>query len=244
MKFSVIHLCTEELAPLRELTIENKTSYCSKHNYKFLDYPSKKGLDFSKEEQLKERLSLKGGDQKRYLLPRELVMGWAKIKLLIDLLEQDDVSDWFFWIDGDAIFMNHHKRLDQFISNDPSQFFIVGKDCNGINVGTFFLKNCKRSLEFLKEIWEIGPQAGGWVEESEQGQLSILGQSEKYADGFSIVRNTDFNSYVHDCWKVENREGAECQLHYKYEDGDFVIHMPGVPNKERIMSEIIPLVIR
>jgi|TARA_R110002020_G_scaffold325087_4_gene540726 hypothetical protein len=244
MKFSVLHLCTEELKPLRDLTIENKTSYCKSHNYNFIDYDSKDVLDFSKEEEFKERFSKAPEGQRRYLLPRELVMGWAKVKLLIDLLERDDVSDWFFWIDADAIFMNHHKRLDQFVSNDPNQFFIVGKDCNGINVGTFFLKNCERSLKFLKELWQVGPQVGSWVEESEQGQLSILGQSEKYMDGFYIVRNTEFNSYVHDCWKVENREGAECQLHYKYENGDFVIHLPGIPNKAQIISKLLELVIR
>jgi hypothetical protein len=171
-------------------------------------------------------------------------MGWSKIKILIDLLEKDKDTDWFFWIDADAVFMNHHKRLDQFISNDPSTFFIVGKDCNGINVGTFFLKNCPQSLEFLKELWQIGPKVGGWIEESEQGQLSILGQSEKYAKGFSIVRNTEFNSYIHDCWGVEDREVVPCQMHYKYTQGDFIIHLPGVPNKAQIISDVLKFVIR
>ena len=243
MKISVIHLCTEELAPLRAISIENKISYCSKHNYKLIDYSSKEGLDLSKDNQFKQRLS-KLRTPKRYLLPSELVMGWSKIKLLIDLLEKDKDTNWFFWIDADAVFMNHHKRLDQFISNDPETFFIVGKDCNGINVGTFFIKNCPQSLEFLKELWQIGPKAGGWIEESEQGQLSILGQSEKYAKGFSIVRNTEFNSYIHDCWGVEDRKAAPCQMHYKYTQGDFIIHLPGVPNKAQTISDVLKFVIR
>jgi hypothetical protein len=244
MKISVIHLCTEELEQLREVSINNKVSYCKLHDYSFIDYRSKEGLDFSKEEQFLQRLSESSDGSSRSLLPRELAMGWVKIKLLIDLLEKDKDTDWFFWIDADAVFMNHHKRLDQFISNNPETFFMVGKDCNGINVGTFFIKNCDRSREFLEELWEIGPKVGEWADESEQGQLSLLGQSEKYISGFSIVRNTEFNSYVHDCWTVKDWGAAQCQMHYKYIPGDFVIHLPGIPNKVQLISEVLEFVVK
>jgi len=64
-----------------------------------------------------------------------------------------------------------------------------------------------------------------------------LGLSDKYRSGFSVRPNRAFNSYVHDC------------IHgilpsHKYQKGDFLIHLPGVTNKEAIIQDLLPRVIK
>ena len=48
-------------------------------------------------------------------------------------------------------------KLEDFIKNEQSDF-IVGEDGNGINIGTFFLRNCEWSLDMLAWVWEQGPK--------------------------------------------------------------------------------------
>ena len=83
-----------------------------------------------------------------------------------------------------------------------------------------------------------GPNgAPHWWNFSEQGSIDRLGLSDKYRSGFSVRSNRAFNSYVHDC------------IHgilpsHKYQKGDFLIHLPGVPNKEAIIQDLLPRVIK
>lgn len=220
----VIHVYTEEIQDIGVLTSENKRKYCEEHGYKFIEYTSKDSLDMSKTVSVP-----------RFLPNFNIAIGWSKIKLLKKTLQENPDVEWLFWIDADAVFMNYTKKLENFV-NDKS-FFIVGRDCNGINVGTFFIKNCQRSIDFLDDIWENGPEEGTWWAETEQGQIDIHGRSEKYFDGYWVVPNKLFNSYIHDC----SPGVLPC---FKYVHGkDFIIHLPGQPNKFNILSQLLNQVI-
>lgn len=224
MNIGVIHVFTEDIFDIGNLTTQNKHDYCEKYSYKLFEFTSRSELDLSKKV-----------SQPRFLPNLIIGIGWSKIKLLIDLLENNKDIDWFFWIDADALFMNFNIKLEDFISDKA--FFIVGRDCNGINVGTFFIKNCQKSIEFLKDIWNNGPEEGTWWAETEQGQIDIHGRKEKYFDGFWVVENKKFNSYVHDC-------SPGPQPCFKYEPGDFIVHLPGVGGKFNILSQLINRVIK
>ena len=217
--FGVVHVYTEEIKEIGELTHDNKLEYCNAHGYKFFEITSKSQLDLSKSVSVP-----------RFLPNFNIAVGWSKIKLLIDILKQNKDIDWFFWIDADAIIMNPDIKLESLISDKA--FFIVGRDCNGINVGTFFIRNCDRSIKFLEEIWQHGPEEGSWWAETEQGQLDLHGMKEEYFDGFWIVNNRQFNSYLHDCSPGPSPCG-------KYQDGDFIIHLPGVGNKLNILKQCL-----
>jgi hypothetical protein len=221
----VIHVYTEEIKEMGELTSPNKREYCEKHGYKFIEVSQRKDLD----------LSVTIPDSK-YMEPRMIPIGWSKIKLLKDTLENNKDIEWLFWIDADAVFMNYNKKLESFV-NDKA-FFIVGQDCNGINVGTFFIKNCQKSIDFLEDIWNDGPTIGSWWGETEQGQIDLHGRSEKYFDGFMVVSNKLFNSYLHNC----SPGLLPCS---KYEHGvDFLVHLPGQPNKIRTLTQLLKIVIK
>lgn len=224
MNIGVIHVFTEEIFDIGNITTSNKHEYCNKHNYKLFEFTSRNQLDLSKK-------ILKA----RWLNNNMIAMGWSKIKLMIDLLKNNPDIDWFFWIDADALFMNYNIKLESLVSDKA--FFIVGRDCNGINVGTFFIKNCQQAIEFLEDIWNNGPEEGTWWGETEQGQIDIHGRKEKYFDGFWVVENKKFNSYIHDC-------SPGPLPFFKYEEGDFIIHLPGVPGKFQILQQLLGKVIK
>lgn len=221
----ILHVYTEEILEMGQLTSPNKKEYAEKYGYKFIEINTRKKLDLTKTV-----------PNSRFMNPDYIAMGWCKIKLLKEVLIENPDIDWLFWIDADALFMNFNKKLESFI-NDKS-FFIVGQDCNGINVGTFFIKNCEKSIQFLDDIWNDGPTPGSWWTETEQGQIDLHGRSQKYFDGFWIVSNKLFNAYLHDC----SPGVMPCS---KYVHGeDFVVHLPGQPNKIRTLSHLLQIVIK
>ena len=212
---------------LANMTNPNHTEYCDTRGYELLHFDEHYNWDIKWE------------------------CGWQKIFLFDELLNDSKYEDteWFFWIDTDAIFMNYNTKLESLV--DDWSFFSVCRDCNGINVGTFFIKNCDRSREFIRDLIDDGPLPGAifenqgkgpngsphWWNFSEQGSIDRLGLSDKYRSGFSVRPNRAFNSYVHDC------------IHgilpsHKYQKGDFLIHLPGVPNKEAIIQDLLPRVIK
>lgn len=211
MKIAVVtgHATLDEL---ESITIPNKKDYCNTNGYRLLSYGSSYNWDTSRG------------------------FGWMKIPLFIELLKNKDLNDidWFFWIDTDACFMNFNKKLENFI--DDWAFYIVGRDCNGINIGTSFFKNSRKTLEFFKDVWETGPIDGTnwWNNENEQAVIDFFMLSDKYRKGVSVVSNKLFNAYLHDC-------NPGVQAYGKYSPGDLVLHLGGNwdPAKEVVFEKYI-----
>ena len=191
---------------LGKMTSDNKSKYCEAHGYRFFEF-----------------------DEKH---PKDLTFGhgWMKLPLIASVLKENPEVEWLFWIDADAIIMNYRVRLESLI--DDWAFFVVGQDCNGINVGTFFIRNCRLSLDFLADVWARGPQPGNWWTTSEQGQISYMGLMDKYRQGYSVVLNRKFNSYVHKCYPGV----LHCEM---YQPGDFAVHLPGLEKKEEILNALL-----
>ncbi|MFA5263749.1 MAG: hypothetical protein WC378_07965 [Opitutaceae bacterium] len=202
---------TPEVKALGDLTHDNKLNYCKLHNYKYFEF---------------------GGDH-----PKDMSRGpgWMKLPLIKETMLANPDIEWFFWIDADAFFMNYRIRLETIV--DPWSFFMVGQDCNAINVGTFFIKNCKLAVDFLDDVWTRGPQPGNWLSTAEQGQIAYMGLMDKYRQGFSVCSNKKFNAYLHKC----SPGAMYCAM---YEPGDFVVHLPGIVEKERITSVMLSHVIK
>jgi len=224
--FGVLHVFTENHRAQAEVTIQNKKDYCAKHGYKYIEINSHKYLDLSK-----------GDIPCTGLPPANIAVGWSKIKLLENILRDNPTIDWIFWIDTDALFMDFNVKLEDLV--DDESFFIVGRDCNGINVGTFFIRNCEKSLRFLKDIWETGPVVGNWWTETEQGQIDLHGLKKEYRNGYSVVSNKEFNSYIHNC-----DPGVMPCHKYEENDGHFVVHLPGQPDKENKLRDLLTKVVK
>jgi mannan polymerase II complex MNN10 subunit len=157
---------------------------------------------------------------------------WSKIKLLQHLLSSTpDTRQWFWMLDADALIMNHtisviDAVLDEaarlFKEGDPDKKrvpdFILSKDCNAHNTGSFILRNSPWSMEFLDRVWNYNqtgvPYIDGWWENA-----VIHHMMEKESDYMNahtqIVPQKLLNAYNSDCG-------------YKYQPGDFVLHFPGL----------------
>ena len=107
----VLSFATENIKSWADPVFKNNEEYCSKHNYVWKQYCGVK-------------------DKNR-------PTNWSKIGYILEELENK--YDWIFWIDADAMIMNHSIKLEDFINNDYD--FIVTQSPFGWCTGTWFINN-------------------------------------------------------------------------------------------------------
>lgn len=92
---------------------------------------------------------------------------WYKVYLLLremkailegsrgEDFEEDD--QYLFWIDGDAVIINHTMSINTIIEMGEHREFIIAEDMhvgNPFNAGVFMMKVCSWSVQFLQDIWQ------------------------------------------------------------------------------------------
>lgn len=140
--------------------------------------------------------------------------------------------DWLWFMGSDTLIMNHTIDVRQYLDNDVN--FIIGKDINGINNDVFFLKNTPSSREFLDNVQKYNK-----TEENDQESMKKAINDTLYFKT-KIVHQKQFNSYLYDQYSYPDDKGGNFSI------GDFVLHLPGLPNKKRqvLMREYLPKVIK
>ena len=109
----------------------SKEIYCNLHNYDFI---------YIKETMDKDRKA-----------------HWTKLLALKKHLKD---YDWIFYSDADAHIMNFDKKLENFVKafgRDKNTFLIISRDNVCLNSGNFFLKNCKRSIDYIDASYKNFP---------------------------------------------------------------------------------------
>lgn len=159
---------------------------------------------------------------------------WSKIRLIQKHLPD---YDWIFWSDADSFFMNHTISLNSFLGSDTglkNEDVVIAEDYNGINAGSFFIKNTEWSFFILNHIYQHGPYINHpWWENAAfhyiyYGVVDMIIGSRNFAEKykchnrenmahFKVVPQKLFNSYPDN-----------------FSNGDFVIHFPGFSNDERV----------
>lgn len=94
---------------------------------------------------------------------------WAKIPLIQAVLASPEIR-LVFWMDADAIFTNMAVSLDVFAAQDKD--LIIGGDWNGINSGSFFVRDSTWSKDLLNTVWDVFPAP--IPEWSEQSALIVV----------------------------------------------------------------------
>ncbi|KAF7042318.1 hypothetical protein CFC21_051958 [Triticum aestivum] len=99
------------------------------------------------------------------LLDAELAGFWAKLPLLRALLLAHPEVEFFWWMDSDAMFTDMAFELPwerygpyNFILHGWDEMVYDDKNWIGLNTGSFLLRNCQWSLDYLDTWAPMGPK--------------------------------------------------------------------------------------
>ena len=214
-KIGIAMVAGGEVNPVAQAaSIKNKQDYATRHGY---------GIHIYKQEQS--------------TLKNTRAMAWVKVVHILSILSDYE----YVWsIDLDTIILDMTTRLETSLI-DPRFDLVMGVDMNGLNSGSFIIKNSPWSRLFLHMLWlqdDVPPL--GWWEQS--GIHKLFGANQHFmSNHLKRIPQDAFNMY----------EGQFVEeLKRNYDDAQhvqiipFVIHFAGDGQKwnkviqyTRIMNE-------
>lgn len=158
----------------------------------------------------------------------ERPLAWSKIAFLRRLLP---AYDWVMWSDADSLITNPALRLEPLV--DQPADLLITCDHNGVNTGSFLLRNCAWSRRFLEELWELPahpdytPAYELWSDRMWDNRAFLLHlarpESRRHC---RFLPQRRLNSY--------HPQLTEAGPASRHRPGDFVLHLPGIDNATRL----------
>lgn len=187
MDITIVTLATPEIHSYATLTFSNNYRYAKAHHYIFSPY-------------------MRTLDDRR-------PPSWSKV---LALLDQMDFSDWLFWIDADAMFVNFDKKIESLI--DDNFDFIVASDDNGLNCGVMLMKCNDYMKTILCKVYAKDEFVNHqWWEQA--GFHDLFYNDEEFFKRTKIVPKNKMNSYPAD-----------------YKSGDFILHFANMTAENRVSA--------
>ena len=188
-KIIMATLYTAEIAAYGKYTSEVLRRYAAKHGYRTL-------------------IQLSTLDESR-------PPSWSKIRLLERAFESKPRCQWVMWVDADALIVEHHMQLTEFLDDDAD--FIISDDSpHGLLcAGVFFARNCHAVKELLRRAYAKRQ----FIHDRLWEQLAIAETVRKGVPGLrvKIISRRKFNSFAEE-----------------YQAGDFIVHYAGRSHAERV----------
>ena len=206
-QYAIVTAHNERFYDMAKLTFDqNKVIYCEKHGYKIFA----KTTNFS---------------EGRHAF-------FDKLRFCYEVMDSNADVSWIWWLDCDAVITNFNKKIEDFC--DSNYICAISIDCNSMNNGSFFMKNCEMSKEFLKKSLEYESEEELPHPDFDNSAWNLAFASDpKYKDHFKIHRQRDFNSYNY-FWRSHDMVDGLGELG-QWQPGDFVIHYAGIwPNERRM----------
>ena len=225
MNFAIVTCYNSKIEEMMHPLSQNKKEYCDRWGYKFF-------------------LKIEDWD-----VPYKSV-GFQKIDYLINLMEENPEIDMFCWMDNDATVMNHTIPLHAFYI--PETELLIGEDWNGINVGVFFIKNTKRTKDFLSKVWNYTPPITDtrpyWWCCSEQCAISDLCSTINTM----VTHHSLFNGYLTEprpgnIWNYAGLGPRNPEWKVRsFKSGDFALHFCGefLDKKQILIKEYMDKTIK
>lgn len=194
----------EDYKQLADVVLPNMRDYCIKNKYTFLPFK---------------------------LEPNEAQYGFSKIEKCLLALTLDNI-DVLLCTDLDVLITNFNTRIESFI--DEEHDFFVCKDVNGINTGTFIIRNTDWSKSLLAFILNCRNTL-----DNEQNAIDWFYKKEP-SHKIKILPHPSINSYLYSeytpNWGVIGDRKIEKPTHEEgnWQKGDFLLHMPGQSLSKRI----------
>jgi hypothetical protein len=119
-------------------------------------------------------------------------------------------------------------NLEKIVENETKDF-VITVDINGINAGSFFVKNSIKGKNFLIDMLNSITRCA-----HEQQFIQEAHASQKYNDTISVYPQKIFNSYAYHIYNNYPSGLDAYGNNGRWEYGDFIIHFPGIDFNNRI----------
>jgi hypothetical protein len=124
--------------------------------------------------------------------PADRSAHWGKISLLQSAVQEYDLV---LWLDSDAMILDFSEDIADQIETDCFQALLMEQEGSrwNANTGVWLLKGGQQSLDFLNEVWELGPQDHpSWHDQA--AVIKALGWS--WSDWPKVCKITDPSPYL------------------------------------------------
>jgi hypothetical protein len=152
--------------------------------------------------------------------------GYNKIRKAIDVLDKGSDAVWV--LDADALITNHTLRIERYLT--PKKSFFITKDINGINCGSFVVKKSKWAISFLEWLLKCEGKEKMYCEQDAVNYYMALFPREVDTH-FSFLNHPSINSYLYELYPEYGKQTHE---QGQWQQGDFVLHLPGVGMEKRL----------
>jgi hypothetical protein len=152
--------------------------------------------------------------------------GFDKIKYILQLFKNGCDICWS--LDCDTMVTNHNIKIEDFISEDYDAYFT--KDYNGLNCGSFIIRRCAWAEEFMCSVLALEGEDGIYCEQDAILAHFNRGLNTEY-NRIKFLPQSTINSY-----KYELYPEIPPQTHEQgqWQEGDFVLHLPGLGMEQRL----------
>lgn len=193
--FTIATLHDSNYSELAEITLPNKTLYCEKHGYNLISKTNNWN---------------------------DIPIGYEKFFLIKEIFEKNPYCKWVFFSECDTLITNMDITLENIIKDEPNDI-VLTSDFNGINVGSFFIKNSPIGIKFLDVIKE---NVGKFSNELEF--IDSVYKQPEWQNLISVYPSKVFNAYNYHFYNRDPREDGN------WLPGYFMIHTPSLPVNTRI----------
>jgi hypothetical protein len=164
---------------------------------------------------------------------------WTKPAYILSLILRELAKpkgqrlEWLFWIDADTIVLNYKVPIELFLPplDDPDfgdVHMVVTHDWNGLNNGVFPIRVNAWAAELLAGIVSFRDyRPDTHLTFRDQSAMDFLLRERKFAKHVVRAPQRWFNAY--------QGEANETLAPFQIRRGDFLVHFPGVGNREERM---------
>lgn len=163
--------------------------------------------------------------------------GFHKISMMQKIFDRGQ-ADIIWSLDLDCLITNMNVKVESFV--DPDYDMFITKDINGLNAGSFIVKNTENSRGLLKEIMIMQGS-----EDNEQNAIERIYSTpaEWRDDKIKVLPHPSINSYLYSYYgphygKIEYSETdilrQPTHEEGEWQSGDFMVHVPALPLELRI----------
>ena len=224
MNIAMITCHDENYHELASVTVPVKEAYCQKWGYEFVCRTS----DFFYN-------NTYNGN------PSDLLIGFEKLKMVLDVFEERPHLDWIHWSGTDVLITNYNVRLENIVDDD--YHIVVCFDGNGMNVDSMLIKNSKVGRGLMRWILDnVENYRHHWWYE-QQAMIDFYFQDPLGKDIIKALPQRVMNSYIYDLYpEWRTKPHIDHTGHNgDWQEGDFMLQLPGLPTQQRIdvMKEIM-----